>query len=273
MSETIRFSIPYFKTFTYNDEIQEFDIKYDRNKDSLQDLFDFISQYPGKRINIELMDPYGDFGSLSTLDKLHAQIYFKLSAEHLPLLEEFSNRLLRYYFTIPATSWDVLDSLINSGTTDIYISGELGFNIPKVTSILEREGINSRVIVDLKQSLDPMENSNDITSFFIRPEDIEGYAQFINVFEFCNEFVDQTRFEVLYRIYVKEQRWPGPLAALITNFQKEVNNKNLLPEFASFRLDCGKRCYQGSGCAICYRLDTLSDILENQKLEIIKRES
>lgn len=167
-----------------------------------------------------------------------------------------------------ATNWDQFYVLAKSGATDIYISGYLGFCLNEVRAAARNfSNVVIRNIPNLAIADSPY--TKEIYQFFIRPEDIDKYAQYIDVFEFY-EFTD-TAADVLYRAYGINKRWYGELREIIVNIENlDINNKHL-PERFSSRAICKKKCYKCNLCDILYETSKkLRDL--NILIEPIKKE-
>lgn len=82
-------------------------------------------------------------------------------------------------FTDIVTDWDILTHLITFNPHGIYIGGALGFELESVSNILHKYGINIWVYPNLAQS--SISTTPGQKKFWIRPEDVELYATYIDV--------------------------------------------------------------------------------------------
>lgn len=97
-----------------------------------------------------------------------------------------------------------------------------------------------------------IQRDNGLKGFYIRPEDIEYYNQWIDVCEFRLLGQDYlTKEEALLHIYKDNKMWPGNLNLLITNFHLDVDNRGLPDAFAKIRANCRQRCESGGNCHFC----------------------
>jgi len=262
--------VPFMLDFPYNDDIKEFDIVFNHLDDSLEDLMVFLKTYNDRRINIfsEVLNISIDL--MLSLIKINPNIYFKLDIEEFHRAEELQSKNIKFYFNFFVNSWDALWSFKNSGVAEIYITDELGFNLKNIKKLLG-EDIKLRAFVNLSQKQDPFKNNEDIKSFFIRPEDLEAYSNYINSFEFVYE--DKTQIKTLYKIYSIDKKWKGYLSTLIVNFSEVVNNTNIPPSFAQFRLNCDKKCYKKeNGCNLCIKALELAMIMDIENLSFNRSE-
>ena len=87
----------------------------------------------------------------------------------------------------------------------MYICEELGFSLDKISTLLHSNNVKVRVMPNLCQSSFP--ETPSLLTFFIRPEDIAVYSEFVDVFELISDKVHQ---QVIYKIY-KQGYWAGPV--------------------------------------------------------------
>lgn len=126
---------------------------------------------------------------------------FNFSNEHHLLLAKKYN--LPFFFTDLITSIDQLYGLMKYNPTDMYICEDLCFSIDKISKILKDNNIKVRVFPNICQSSFP--ETDSILTFFIRPEDIDIYSKFVDIFELV---ADKDHQQVLYKIY-KQKYWAG----------------------------------------------------------------
>ena len=109
------------------------------------------------------------------------------------------------------------------------------------------------------------EYTNDLKKFFIRPEDLENYEPYVDVYEF---YGDSNKLLTYYQIYKYDKKWFGPLKDLIIGFNDEIDNKYIIPRFPERRIKCGKKCLKGVSCSMCETIEQLSKTLEDAKMII-----
>jgi len=260
----MNFCLPFMIGFPYNDEIMEFTIKYDSMKDKYEDLINFVETYSDRRINIELTYNATSLNTLLPLLKINPAVYLKLNEGYIHRVNDLKESGIPFFFTLQCSSWDSLNSLINIGVSDVYLTNELGFNLLKIQKMLQYTGIRTRAIVNVAQMADPFNVNARIKAFFIRPEDIGVYQDIIDTFEFFA--TNQAQYEVLYDTYVHNESWEGNLAEIIMGLGIDVDSRAIAPDFGVYREDCGKRCFSGSSCHICDRVHELAIAMEDKDL-------
>ncbi len=239
-------------------EADEWTIEYN-SKDNT--LLEFLELHQNIRINLYIKELL-DLKFLEDLCNKYKNLYLKLSKEYYEKLKE--NKVdIRFYFDILATDWDTFIGCINFGVSDIYIAENLGFELDKVAAIAHSKDIKLRAFPDVAQS--KWKDSDSLKKFFIRPEDIDFYSDYIDVIEFYN---DDKKLEIYYKIYAKDKKWFGKLNEIILDFNSELDNKYIIPRFPEKRVSCGKSCLKGGHCRRCDRIEQLSNTLEERKLVI-----
>ena len=176
---------------------------------------------------------------------------------------------IEYFFNEKLYSIDKVWEIISLGVSDVYICGELGFELKSISKRIHDAGVKIRIHPDVAQStavsVDPL------TKFFVRPEDIYKYNDYVDVCEFFAE--DKIRDNLLYSVYAKEHRWYLNLNDIILGLDCEpVSNISISKQFGTVRLNCRKRCMREGGCAICTRCIELSRKLEEKGLVLKERE-
>lgn len=260
-------SVPYKQDFMYMDKIQEIDIKFTETSDYVN-LLKFVEQFSHYRINLEIQKPDFDFAFIKVLMKANSNIYLKLNGEYIPYIPKLQEMGIRYYFTYTPGNWESLTSLIEAKPSDIYIMGELGFNLIAVKSILREYNIRVRTVVNVALVDDPFRTLDSNRRFFIRPEDLELYAGLIDTIEFMID--SNHNLNTLFEIYIIDKHWFGNLSEIVTNLPGRINNPNLLSEFTRKRIDCKQRCYQGSPCRLCDAFVNLANEMEDRDFHILK---
>lgn len=222
-----------------------------------------------------------DLGKVETLDENHIKD-FKILTEarenvvfcvsSISRLNTFLQEKLPVFLT--ATNASVADSverlyvLGKAGVTDVYVGGELGFNMAVARRIADELNIKIRVIPNMASVsgfTNWFENRKALTDFWIRPEDLYQYEPYVDYIEFAG---DDRKQAVLYDIYFISKQWRGILSQVIDNLEP-IDNRGLLPQFTEARLNCGKKCMLNK-CHSCQKHIALCKLVieNNLKLEL-----
>ena len=231
----------------------------------LQKLIDTLLKFKDKKINLSIVDSK-DFVENDGMPLIEA-IKVKYPELNLSLMlvrydhDEFNDALLNYvklsnlpfFYTTYISDWETLHFYKNLNVSEMYICGELGFERDKVSEVLHDAGIKIRVIPNAAQCKEVL--GNNLTAFYIRPEDMEKYAEYVDVFEFyCTTSQEE---ETLYKIYAITKEWPGKLSSLILWLEGELEGKFITPIFGSRRTKCAHKCLKGNSCSICETTEQL----------------
>lgn len=181
--------------------------------------------------------------------------------------EDLQKIQIPFFFNTIATNWEILNEMLEIGVSDIYVGGILGFDLERVNKFIP-ENIQIRSYVNICQA--EWDNSKGFKAFYIRPEDLNYYANFIDVFEF---FKSEDIQNTLYEIYFQSKEWNGNLSEIIKGLKVNINNYYILgPEFARRRAQCRKKCIKGERCNLCDGLADLAKSLEQSKMyDVVKR--
>ena len=237
-------------------EADEWLIEYNEKDNT---LIEFLDLHKDKRINLYFKELV-DIQFLKDLSKRYDNLYFKLSLDFLPKIDKEKPEI-KYFYDTEVADWDTFIGLLYKGITDIYIVENLGFELDKVAAAAHKENVNVRVYPNIAQS--SWQKITSIKKFFIRPDDIDIYADYVDTIEFYN--VDK-QIDVYYKVYAKDKKWFGPLNEIILDFKSDIDNKYIIPRFAEKRISCGKKCFKGGKCSRCNLINDLSHTLEKTQL-------
>lgn len=253
------------------DENLQLNIKY---KPKIKELSDFISIYGQKhRINIFLedkLDEDRDFQIIEAIVESYPdyRIVFCIPYYSKKIEQKFNERKLLHYYNEIATDWDTFAGFLQLNVTDIFVGEEICFNIISAKQKAEQKNIALRTYCNICQT--SWEDTPSLKTFFIRPEDISLYGNFIDTFEFFFNTFDFHKLNVLYEVYAKEEKWFGLLKEIILNYNGDEDNRFLISLFGERRLNCKKRCmYEvDQTCHICDRIVDFSETLKNKNIYV-----
>ncbi len=162
----------------------------------------------------------------------------------------------KYFWSYPVTTFYELQGLIDLGVSQVLLDAPLFFQLPIVKSVCKK--IEIRLIVN-RCFNGYMKRKNGICGTYIRPEDVEVYAQYVDHLEFDIDTLEKEL--TLYNIYTIDKKWPGNLNMLLSYLNYHVDNRGFdnLPNptgeqhyFAKRRINCGQRCQESPRrCNFC----------------------
>ena len=251
------FCLNYYSYKEYLNDVEQLKIHFNPTDKTLGD---FLKKYKDKSIVIDITKVFNQIDAkiLSQYSKQINNFKVILDYNNKEIFQLVQKYKIPFFFTNFATSIDQVRGLMKYNPTDIYICQDLGFKLNKVSKLLHDNNIKVRVFPNICQSSFSAETAS-IKTFFIRPEDIPTYQNYVDVFQIIS---DQSRQRVLYKIY-KNHKWLGPLEEIIPTFKDYLDNRYLLKSFGQIRSRCGKRCmYDQNSCKVCERFQQLSNTFE-----------
>ena len=264
----MKYCIDFNKDTQILDKVEEINIFLDRIE-SLDALSQFNEEHKNQRINVCITDLEkalvdNQIKTLLDYQEKNPNIYLRLPGKNEELdmlLAEYPNS--KFYFDIKINDWDRVIGFIEYGVSDIFIVEGLGFELDKIAAIAHPKGIQIRVYPNVAQTT--WRNLDDLRKFWIRPDDIDFYSQYVDVCEFygMNEKID-----VIYNIYKKDKKWFGNLGEIIAGIEQPLDSRYVVPRFARKRVRCGRECMKGGNCQMCDRIKELSGNLEKAGLMV-----
>ena len=230
---------------------KEFLNKADEIKIEVRDykaIIDYIENYPNKTLILELEHELPEKFSWNTIEmysKKHENFYCAVANKNQIL--ECKLRNIKFYYKFTITTFYELASLKEMGASYVLIGAPLIFDLKNV----KRYNIPIRAIPNL--AYEPyLDHPNGICGGWIRPEDVDKYSEYIDVFEFYAPKMLEKE-ATLYHIYAENKNWPGNLNLLIDFLNIDANNNAIIDEngFAEKRMNCKQRCMSNGNCHYC----------------------
>lgn len=244
-------------------------------EDQSKELLGFLQEYPDQRINLIVRDIEKFYNNQEwiKLEKIkeampERELYICFGgAKRFSMIEDLRiDEIINNLHTIPyftgdlATNFSQLRYLLDFGVSDVYIGENLGFEMETIKNLCAKYGAQVRAYPNVAQS--EIRTSDTITKFFIRPQDVGVYEEYIDVFEFWGPL---DRQKILRHIYEK-RNWMAPLKDIILDFDENIDSHRILPVFAEIRKNCGKKCEKGNNCRVCYTVASIGQKLEEKHL-------
>ena len=263
------------KNGNFLQKVDEIIIKYQSN--DIIALKDFLNNHLEQRIIISIED------NLTFIKNKELDIFKELKDKYnysnfalrfnieenllYTINDEMRKSGIPYFYNTLATDLDTFTGLINSGASDVYVGGNLGFEIKDISRIAHQRGIKIRVYPNKCQT--NWIGTPDIKTFFIRPEDVPSYEPYVDVMEIWAEnLVDKNNIDVYYKIYAIDKEWYGDLKEFLIDWNSNLDNRFIIPQFAEARLNCKKRCLKGHPCHVCERIIDISKKLKEGKVVV-----
>lgn len=261
----MKYCVDYFRHIEGLDQADEYTIKYSKKNDI---LITFLEENKDKIINLTIEEKLDDV-DYKTLKAIYGTFSnFRLRFEFYDSneIENIVECGIPFFFGNRVNNWDEFLGLVDLGVTDIYVVEDMCFDLERVAEIAQKENIKLRTYANVAQST--WKDTPGIKKFWIRPEDVSIYEQYIDVIEF---FGTPQQAAVLLKVYKDIKKWFGPLKEIIIGLEDDLDSRYIVSEFATRRVGCQKNCLKGGKCRICNRVIELSKVLEENNL-IVKQD-
>lgn len=183
-----------------------------------------------------------------------------IAVEDTDLIQFARQRGFKVHWSYPATSYWELRGLLALGVDEVLIDAPLYFDLPKVKQACGDTEI--RLVVN-KCFNNYMKRRNGICGTYVRPEDVDAYAEYVDHMEFDTD--DLRKEMALLNIY-KEKHWPGNLNILLTNLNENVDNRGFDEDFARKRISCYQSCQRDGRCHYCIsQFKFVTTLLKNKE--------
>lgn len=263
----MKYCVQYSNKSYITEKVDEIIIRYDKNK--ILNLFDdYIPSHQDKqRIIVDIWDDSEELKALETIIQIHKErpeLKFDLRVNNYneDFIEKLKSADIPYFYRDLANNWDIFLGLLKLNVSDIYIVEQMGFELDKIAKIAHDKNVKIRIYPNIAQS--GFKGTEDIYKFFVRPEDIDIYEKYVDIYEILTS--DKAKEKVFFEVYKNDKKWFGNLNELILDFDMDLDSKYIIPRFAEKRVRCGRECLKGGNCAICQRIIDLSKNLENANL-------
>jgi hypothetical protein len=78
---------------------------------------------------------------------------------------------------------------------------------------------------------------------------------------------DLAKERTLYDIYAENGNWPGNINLLLTNLNRDADNRGLPEELGEIRSNCRQRCMMNGACHFCETAFNFEKTIRNYKYE------
>lgn len=253
----------YLKFCLKNRQDRQYLLKADEIKAEYRDhrsFVDLIENYPEKTLICQIFNANEDvdWKELKRINIL-AKENFICCVSSYNMMQKCKEHGIKFYFGFPISTFWELEALKEIGVCYVRLGAPLFFQMDRV----EKYGIPVRAVPNVAYLAD-LPHSDGVCGTWIRPEDLDIYAKYIDVIEF--EDCDDKKEQALFRIYAEQKNWPGSLNLLISNFNYEGVNRVVSSDLAQHRLNCRQKCKEvPNSCQLCYRTMRLANpqIIEN----------
>lgn len=231
-------------------------------------LKSFLDVYEDKTVVLSIAPQNISNNLWKIFDDIKDYKNFKLRlTESITTVEQkkLQDRGMTYFFSnIIANTYEDFYFLSEiAGAKEIYIGVDLGFNLKEVKRLADKRGVKLRAIANY--AMGRYDSIPRHLMFFIRPEDIDEYAKYIDTFELLGT---ASIVDVAYRTYFERKYWKGKLQEIIIGLDPcDLDSRYLLPLWGQ-RANCKRRCITGSTCDMCNTIQNMSKTLEKAEIKV-----
>ena len=268
----MKYAITFAKTFRYFDLIDEVIITPYKGD---VEIIEYVEKTfkPEQRVILDLTEleesKISSFKDMVTilrkLKEINPLITAKVSITFPKEdIDELKEAEIPFIFMEYAENFEMFYVQKELGASDIYVTGALGFYLDKLQPF--RDKVKLRVFPNIAQSTrGTTKLLPQLIKFYIRPEDIELYQDYIDVLEI---FPCKDRTTVIYEIY-KRQQWLGKLSDIIMDLDNDIDNDVISPYFALHRIKCHQDCLLDR-CTLCQQIYSLGKKFEEAEIVLYK---
>lgn len=219
-------------------KVDAYEIKCPLNK--LNDVLDYLKTHSNKRCNIILKDneiPQYFYEQINLIKAIAPN--YTIAVNNFKILEKLLKENYNAYLAYPINDWETFMNLKELGVSDIIIDGALGFQMERIKQAKENINIRVSPTISLNATLAPPDSPNEY-SFFIRPEDLHLYEDYIDIIDFQASTAVQEKayFDIYNRGY-----YDYDLSILVPHLHCKVPNPLISSKlFATNRLNCEQKC-------------------------------
>lgn len=206
-------------------------------------ILDYIESLPTKTIILDIPREIEEINW--NLLKMYAEkISFMVCLYDLKWVNECRDCGIPFFWGYPITSYYELEGILALNPCYIFLGAPLCFDLPTVKA---RAACPIRLCPNLAYDA-YIPRKNGICGSWIRPEDVDLYAEYVDTLEF--EVNELQREQVLFHVYKDNKEWPGNLNLLITNLNCNVDNRMIPKDLGTRRISCKQHCMHGT-CHFC----------------------
>lgn len=260
-------AIPFKNHNKLNEKVQEFNIFFDSDKNSFDNLIEFIQTYDKYIINIEYRNGI-DVKTAKALSSISDNVFFRLRAEDITKIDKLVERKCKFFFdhTVSANNWITLYNLIqNYHVSSLYICDDLAYEFEEVCKVCHENNVKVRMVINRAPFTRSIAKDTYIAPIY-RPQDVSTLEKMgLDIVEFdCGKPYNFKKLDVLYKNYIEKKDWYGTLGEINPDFEEfDLPCRGLNIMLASKRSNCGLKCLKGSKCNACQNLVVLARSLRD----------
>lgn len=261
----MNYCIPFNKESKYLDTIEELVIDFNPERSEAL-LQSFIDMHPDQRVTLDIgmLGPSKELIAAVANLRDSSKFSIRTDKNNAAALEVIPKLGINWYFTNAALTYDDIYTYAEAGAKEFFIGPQLGFDLEHCKIVANN--LNMKVRSVYAYSVLDSEVYKNYWQFFIRPEDIDLYGQYIDTVEFYGK---TSVINVLVRVY-HDKKWDGPLSEIIPMSDIRFDSRYMISHWGQRRINCNRKCMYSSSstCNICEIIPILSKTLQNANIVI-----
>lgn len=249
---------PFALEFTHKEWIDEFNLIY-KPKNKTEDMINFLIDNQEKRINVWFKEDSFNIDAIKTFSKIHPEFYvvFREPFPHVAdLVEQVVDNEIKFYFDMYASNYSELNLYLSLGCSDVWIWGDLMYDLITVREVCNSYGARIRIILN---KIPAPVNIPSVKDPFFRPQDLELVEKYFDTAEFiCGDtdgfdptHFDWRYFKMLYRHWFERRKWIGDLREINLDVNFFFPCLCFSPRFFEKKTNCQLKCYKNRPCNSC----------------------
>lgn len=253
----MKVAAPFTTNKKWRDIPDEYNLVYTKTS-KIERLEEFCKFDLEKRINVCFQDVNIPIHDLVKLAQEYSNLYIRVLPSQIKEAMLLKQEGVKFFFDVsmPCYSNGILDFLIQTGVTDIYIYDALWYTLPQVSKKCKENNVNIRLILNRIPSLRP-DAGRDYCAPIFSPKDMDYLNQYVDTGEFdCyigdkNEAYNWHKFNVYYKAWFINKTWFGYLDEINIELKLPIPVLSLPNNFIKRRSECGRRCTFNNRCTHC----------------------
>lgn len=259
MNYCIRFN----KDSKYLDTIEELVIDFTPGRSEML-LQSFIDMHANQRVTMDIgtIEPSKELIAAVANLRDSSKFAMRFDKKNAAALKAIPKLGIKWYLTNAALTYDDIFTYKNLGASEFFIGAQLGFDLPHCKAIADSLDMKIRSVYAYAVEATPI--YRNYWQYFIRPEDVTLYSQYIDTIELYGE---PHMVNILVKAY-RAEKWNGPLNEIIPIVDQTYDSRFIIPHWGRRRINCNRKCMYGDSCTMCETIYNLSQTLEEAKIII-----
>ena len=269
----MKYCMYFNKNSKYIDDVDELIIYYHANESEVA-LIPFLDSRPEQTVILQIdnfekeQEPEINKMLESAASRKNLKVGLAPGGLAPKLIDILLELEIPYFLTDSVQTIEQMYQYASYGVTEVVLGAALGFQLDKVKYVADKLNLKTRINYNCGMPGDPihLELMEPYWQFFIRPEDIDLYSQYLDTIIIPS--VDPISFsDGIYKAY-QEKKWNGKMNELFLFMPEGYDNRFMAPVWGERRITCNRRCMYKDNCHLCETLKDFGHTLEQAEIII-----